>query len=188
MVVTVSGVSLGSLTSGALGALIATVGSFAVAYFTVRRDQSVVAHREELDRAAQDRVVRQRIAATARHVLRAFPIEHRWSWLLGGQTELALLDLVGSAWADLAVVGHSPVAEWISLRYEELAAMPAWRSWGRPFVSDRRARAYGRELGEIAGQLTAWAGGLLDDDWFTTDRIRRAAAATGTNSRGPEAR
>jgi hypothetical protein len=171
----VGGVSLGSLTSGALGALLATLGAFAVAYFTVRHDRSVVARREELEHTAQDRALRQRVAATARHVVHAFATEQRWSPLLQGQTELALLDLLGSAWADLGATEHSAVAEWISLRYDELAVLPTWRGWGRVLRSGHSRAAYAHELGLVAGQLTAWAAGRVDDSWFTTDLVHRSA-------------
>ena len=99
---------------------------------------------------------------------------------MSGQTELALLDLVGSAWVDLAA-GHPTVAQWISFRHDELAKMPTWRSWGRPIRARRRATAYAKELAAVAAQLTAWAAGTVEDSWFADDRARRISAESSEN-------
>lgn len=169
------GVSLASLTSGALGAALATLGAFAVAWFTVRHDRTMAGRREARERAAQDRVLRHRTAIAALRAVHAFATEHRWYPLMTGQTELALLDLLGSAWVDLTTE-HPAVAEWVRVRHDDLAKMPTWRGWGRQIWARTRAVTYSRELGAVAGQLTAWAAGSVDDAWFAEDLARRAKA------------
>lgn len=165
-----AGPTLTTLTSGALGSLIAVSGAVGVTWWTLRRDRRVRAADLAAAKTASDLVRRQNVAVASRAVWRALVSEVRWAPFAQGRVAVALIDLVAVVVADVGT-DHPALIRW-STRQLELANT-LHRHWRRRLWQFWRVKTSARERGEHIGRMVAvtalWASGALSDDWMDSD-------------------